>query len=207
MKVAVHTDSSFSERLNIGGWACWIESQKMLVKTSGTFKNAVDNSTSGELMAIANALRVLQRHVPLADCEIEINTDSRGSITMLKKGDTPKDYIKPIVAYVMSLLKQCGSYEFVHVPAHRFREGHPKYGENKFSINQWCDYHAWLRMRGAAERKKLEPRKYNKGNRSATRKRRRAPQTDSDKQRQAFTGRFLAKSRTPAYKRARKNIL
>lgn len=194
--ITIHTDASFSGKQKVGAWACWIHGENLLIKKSGRIKEPIDDGNLCELIAIANALAILNRHRDIGRYELYIHTDSKVAIWLLK-GERPtgKPHFNTVLAYTLGMLKQTKGYRFEHVKGHVWNGGHEEYSKPKYFINRWCDIAARKHMRAAAEEVGYEISKSAKVRRQTHPRGRKRAQHKPNPRR--------GKSpRTPVYKRA-----
>jgi ribonuclease HI len=151
MLVTIFTDASYSEKYHLGAWACFIRSDNLTIKKSGKVQQEVDDSNTCELMAIVNALAILERHRKLSDCRLIIKTDSLTTIKMIR-GGTDKQGFSTALRYAVTRLSRVESFRFTHVKAHVFKREDPEYGKPQYSINRWCDIHARKHLREAVRK-------------------------------------------------------
>lgn len=57
MIVSLFTDASFCPDTQVGGWGCWMKSDRHQLTTGSPFRNLVTGSNAAEMKALANGLR------------------------------------------------------------------------------------------------------------------------------------------------------
>lgn len=57
MIVSLFTDASFCPDTQVGGWGCWIKSDRRQFTTGSPFRNLVTGANAAEMRALANGLR------------------------------------------------------------------------------------------------------------------------------------------------------
>lgn len=178
----------------VGAWACWIQGKNLLVKKSGRVQGEVEDGNLCELIAIANALAILNRYRVLREQTLQLHTDSLVAISLIMEETIPK---KPefavVVTYILNMLKQTKGYTIQHVKGHVWKGSDQEYSKPKYFINRWCDMAARKQLRMASDEVGYEL--YKKNRQAAIRR---------SKQRQRrkphFT--FSKSPRTGPYKRS-----
>lgn len=141
----INTDAShYMAHGGISAWACWIKSSHYLVKDAGVFPEGVPNSAVAELLAVEQALLLLDR---LIDTEpflqhqrdngkilVFFNTDSLFTVQALNGTIKRKVYAEEINR-VRALAER---YEIN--PRHV--KGHTKGNVAREWVNNWCDKQA-----------------------------------------------------------------
>jgi reverse transcriptase-like protein len=153
MLVTIHSDAGYSQDYNLGSWACWIKCDTFLLKRSGKLKDYVVDSTQCELMAIANALTLVEKHVDVADCTLLIKTDSIGAMKIIRNGSR-KGRFQPILEHIRKILSKCTSYRLRHVKAHKYKPSHAHFGQSQYHVNDWCDKQASKHLTEAIKQRK-----------------------------------------------------
>lgn len=135
----VNTDASHHPQTKTSAWACWIKSQHYLIKESGLFPEPVANSSVAELMAIEQALLLLDNlihtEVFLSTREerirLFINTDSQWTIHALT-GQIKRSKHLAVARRIRALTERY-DIEVRHVKAHT------KGSDARSWVNNWCD--------------------------------------------------------------------
>ena len=138
----INTDASYHPETQIGAWACWIKSSHYLIKEAGLFPGAILNSSVAELMAVEQALILLDKLIDsqeflqhrrnTGDIVIYFNTDSMWSVHALR-GIMKRSKHIAIARHIKSLTSQ---YEIVA----RHVKGHTKEDSARAWVNNWCDH-------------------------------------------------------------------
>lgn len=137
----INTDASHSPTTQVAAWATWIKSSHYLIKEAGLFPEPVPNSSVAELMAIEQALILLDKlidsqeflrdHRDHGTIIIYFNTDSMWSVHALK-GLVKRSKHVAIARRIKSL---ADPYEII--PRHV--KGHTKQDDARSWVNNWCD--------------------------------------------------------------------
>jgi ribonuclease HI len=134
----INTDASHHPQTKVSAWACWIKSYHYKIKDSGLFPEPVENSSVSELMAIEQALILLDKLIShevflqtRSGIKLYINTDSMWTIQALS--DNVKRSKHREVAGRIRSLTEGFDIEVRHVKAHR------KVYNSRTWVNKWCD--------------------------------------------------------------------
>lgn len=141
----INTDAShYAAHNGISSWACWIKSSHYLIKDAGVFPEGVPNSSVAELLAVEQALLLLDRLIDnepflqhhLNDGRILIffNTDSLFTVQALN-GTIKRTKYAEDINRVRALAAR---YEIN--PRHV--KGHTKGEVAREWVNNWCDKQA-----------------------------------------------------------------
>lgn len=144
-RFTINTDAShYYDHGGIAAWACWIKSEHYLVKDAGLFPEGVPNSSVAELLAVEQALILLdklidvepylQHHVEHGKILVYFNTDSLFTVQALN-GTIKKKVYSDIITRVNALADR---YEIN--PRHV--KGHTKGNTAREWVNNWCDKQA-----------------------------------------------------------------
>lgn len=160
MNLTINTDASFHPDHKVGGFAFWMVCDTGRHKQSGPL-NSVGNSTEAESMAIANALHVLLNSKVPGVTKIIINTDSKNSITFIKKRakvGTPYKIAYLLIRKLKQKYNVPGGLkcEFRHVKAHSGKD------DKRSWVNDWCDREAKKEMRKLVSKIQKEDAKNQK---------------------------------------------
>lgn len=141
----INTDAShYAAHGGIAAWACWIKSSHYLVKNAGVFPEGVPNSAVAELLAVEQALLLLDKLIdtePFLQHQLEhgkvlvyFNTDSLFTVQALN-GTIKRKVYAEIIDRVRALAAR---YEIN--PRHV--KGHTKGNVAREWVNNWCDKQA-----------------------------------------------------------------
>jgi len=141
----INTDAShYMAHGGIAAWACWIKSSHYLVKDAGVFPEGVPNSAVAELLAVEQALLLLDKLIdaePFLQHQLEhgkvlvfFNTDSLFTVQALN-GTIKRKVYGEIIDRVRALAAR---YEIN--PRHV--KGHTKGTVAREWVNNWCDKQA-----------------------------------------------------------------
>lgn len=141
----INTDAShYAAHTGVSSWACWIKSSHYLVKDAGVFPEGIPNSSVAELLAVEQALLLLdklidtepflQHHLDNGRILIFFNTDSLFTVQALN-GTIKKTKYADIITRVRSLAAR---YEIN--PRHV--KGHTRGEVPREWVNNWCDQQA-----------------------------------------------------------------
>lgn len=145
----INTDASHHPETKASAWACWIKSEHYKIKESGLFPDGAPNSSVAELMAIEQALILLdalidsqpflRSHHEGAGIRLYINTDSMWTIQALN-GNIKRSNHLAVAKRIRSLIDDY-RVEIRHVKAHT------KIRDSRSWVNNWCDKAAKLLVR------------------------------------------------------------
>lgn len=153
--VTIYTDASHCPDTKRAVWAFYARCSDGVIKEHGECKGTVNCSTSAEMYAIYEAVKMCKAEWP----ELEgffINTDSLTSCKMLWPDNLAKtDHYKipqaqRIKRYIEGDMKQWGTWSRVkHVKAHT--------GQNDIRswLNRWCDKRAIKNLRALREKENV----------------------------------------------------
>jgi hypothetical protein len=135
----INTDASHHPQTKVSAWACWIKSSHYLIKASGLFPEPVANSSIAEIMAVEQALILLDNLIhdqPFLSSRTErikliINTDSMWTIQALNNNVKRSKHLR--IARKIRALTYCYDIETRHVKAHTTRS------DARSWVNDWCD--------------------------------------------------------------------
>lgn len=141
----INTDAShYMAHGGIAAWACWIKSSHYLIKNAGVFPEGVPNSAVAELLAVEQALllldqlinteQFLQHQLEHGKILIFFNTDSLFTVQALN-GNIKRKVYGEIIDRVRALASR---YEIN--PRHV--KGHTKGTVAREWVNNWCDKQA-----------------------------------------------------------------
>lgn len=141
----INTDAShYTSHGGISAWACWIKSSHYLMKNAGILPEGVPNSAVAELMAVEQALLLLdnligseeflQHHLKNGKILVFFNTDSLFTVQALNGTIRRKNYAD-LIDRVRALASR---YEIN--PRHV--KGHTKGEKAREWVNNWCDKQA-----------------------------------------------------------------
>jgi hypothetical protein len=141
----INTDAShYPAHGGIAAWACWIKSSHYLVKDAGVFPEGVPNSAVAELLAVEQALLLLDKLIdtePFLQHQLDngkvlvfFNTDSLFTVQALN-GNIKRKAYEEIIERVRALASR---YEIN--PRHV--KGHTKGTVAREWVNNWCDKQA-----------------------------------------------------------------
>ena len=141
----INTDAShYAAHGGVSSWACWIKSSHYLIKDAGVFPEGVPNSSVAELLAVEQALflldklidsqEFLQHQLKNGKILILFNTDSLFTVQALN-GNIKRKVYSEIIDRVNALAAR---YEIN--PRHV--KGHTKGTEPRTWVNNWCDKQA-----------------------------------------------------------------
>jgi ribonuclease HI len=130
MKVRVFTDGACSNNGKVGAkasYACWFPEHKELSKSGRVPEEQLQTNNRGELMAIQEAVKILETKFPVDETEITIYTDSMYSKQCLTewiigwqidnfKNNTIKN--RDIIEDTVSRLPKFKSHCITHIRAH-----------------------------------------------------------------------------------------
>lgn len=141
----INTDAShYMAHGGVAAWACWIKSSHYLVKDAGVFPEGVPNSAVAELLAVEQALLLLDKLIdsePFLQHQLEngkiliyFNTDSLFTVQALN-GTIKRKVYAEIIERVRALASR---YEIN--PRHV--KGHTRGEVAREWVNNWCDKQA-----------------------------------------------------------------
>jgi hypothetical protein len=141
----INTDAShYGAHGGISSWACWIKSSHYLIKDAGVFPEGVPNSAVAELLAVEQALLLLDKLIntePFLQHQLEngkilvfFNTDSLFTVQALN-GTIKRKVYGEAIDRVRALAAR---YEIN--PRHV--KGHTNGNMAREWVNNWCDKQA-----------------------------------------------------------------
>ena len=141
----INTDAShYMAHGGVASWACWIKSSHYLIKDAGVFPEGVPNSSVAELLAVEQALLLLdklisneeflQHQLNNGKILVFFNTDSLFTVQALN-GNIKRKVYSEIIERVNALADR---YEIN--PRHV--KGHTRGSEPRTWVNNWCDKQA-----------------------------------------------------------------
>lgn len=141
----INTDAShYKAHDGVSAWACWIKSSHYLIKDAGVFPEGVPNSAVAELLAVEQALLLLDKLIdtePFLQHQLEngkvliyFNTDSLFTVQALN-GTIKRKVYAEIIERVRALASR---YEIN--PRHV--KGHTRGEVAREWVNNWCDKQA-----------------------------------------------------------------
>lgn len=149
----INTDASHEPATNISAWAYWIRSTNFLFKDSGLLPDGVPNSSIAEILAIEQALLVVNASVAKmsgltkGNIKLYFNTDSTWAMGAIK-GEIKKGKHIAIAKQVQALA--AGYHvEVRHVKAHRDTDSARTW------VNDWLDKQAKFHVRNELRRRQM----------------------------------------------------
>jgi hypothetical protein len=150
----INTDASFSiAHGGVASWACWIKSAHYLIRDGGVFTTPVANSSVAELMAVEQALLLLDNLIDSQEflrhyrdngnIVLYLNTDSVWAIHAMK-GIVKRSKHLEVARRVKSL---ADPFEIIA----RYVKGHSRNPDSRSWVNNWCDRKARGLVRGKIE--------------------------------------------------------
>lgn len=150
----INTDASHStSHGGVGAWACWIKSTHYLIKDGGLLEGPVVNSSVAELMAVEQALLLLDNLIDSQEflrhyrnsgnIIVYLNTDSVWAIHAIKGIVKRSKHLE--IAHRVKSLADPFEIQARHV------KGHSKNPDSRSWVNNWCDRKARGLVRGKLE--------------------------------------------------------
>lgn len=146
----INTDASHHPETKVSAWACWIKSYHYKIKDAGLFDGPVANSSVAELLAIEQALILLNNLIhsePFLQTrngiKLYINTDSMWTIQALA-GNVKRSKHLEVARRIQALTDEYDT-EVRHVKAHT------KITNSRSWVNNWCDKAAKTLVRRKVE--------------------------------------------------------
>jgi hypothetical protein len=137
----INTDASHHPETRVAAWACWIKSTHYKIQDAGLLPGVVPNSSVAEIMAVEQALRLLDYLIhsePFLRAQLDgegiklyINTDSLWTLQALN-GNVRRSKHVAIARRIRSLTEGY-TIEVRHVKAHT------KIRDARSWVNDWCD--------------------------------------------------------------------
>lgn len=155
----INTDASRDPISGVSAWACWIKSSHYKITTSGAFAEPTPTSSVAEMLAIEQALLLLDN---LIDSElflrtrqnrfkVYINTDSKWCLRILT-GDLQRGKHMEIGMRVKAM-----THRYDIVPRHV--KAHTKGKLARDYVNAWCDREAKAQLRAALQERQCQTTK------------------------------------------------
>jgi ribonuclease HI len=147
----INTDASHHPQTKVSAWACWIKSSHYKMRDAGLLEGGAANSSVAELMAVEQALILLDNLIatqPFLQSRTEpiklyINTDSIWAIQALSGNMKRSKHIE--IAKRIRALTDGFEIEVRHVKAHTNTD------DARSWVNSWCDRAARKLVRARVE--------------------------------------------------------
>lgn len=146
--ITICTDASWSATHKIGAWACYMKSDKKLVKYGGIITTPCINSTEAERIGLANALWLANKLVDIKTHRIIIYCDNKAAVKPTKlsnKRGRRKQAAKAQLEFysknIQSHFDRAKITDIRHVKAH-LKKTKRDNRLTRYFMQDWCDKHA-----------------------------------------------------------------
>lgn len=147
MLVSLFCDASFSHAQKVGGWGCWIKSNRGQVSGGGPFKTPMNVSNEAELCAVINAVHLgLKRGIIQSEDTVFVQSDCMRVIHLLQGRRTK---LTPVETSALAKLANLERKQRLTFRC-RWVKGHSR-GKTRHWCNNQCDKIAGAGMNRATK--------------------------------------------------------
>lgn len=136
MIVSVFTDASHCPHKKVGGWGCWLKSNRGQHEAGGVLRDRMQDSNTAELAAVANGLFIAKTSgLMMSGDTVILQSDSLHAVKVVR------GYIKPrtirqtqILEMILKIVEQSNIFlDIRHVKGHNRASGQRRSHANHYA--------------------------------------------------------------------------